>query len=117
MGESLGGRIQALRREAGLTQVQLAERSGLSFPNLRNWETGHRTPGVFALFKIARALGRSVDDFLDGVDEDASEGGAGAPRGRPRRAQDDAVARGKAEGPAAGAKGRAGRGKGRKGKG
>lgn len=106
MGESLGERIQALRLEAGLSQTQLGERTGLGAPNVRNWEQNHRTPSVFALRKIARAVGRPVDDFLDGVDEEESP-----PTSRKGKADE-----GPAEGRGGGAKGQAGGGKG-KGKG
>ncbi len=49
------------------TQERLAAQAGLAVSNIRNWEQDHRTPNVFALHKIAQALGRRMEDFVEGV--------------------------------------------------
>ena len=61
--ETLGQRLQRLRQEAGLTQEQLAAKSGLSVHNVRNWEHDHRMPGVVAVYRLAQALGVAMEVF------------------------------------------------------
>jgi transcriptional regulator with XRE-family HTH domain len=65
--ETLGQRLQRLRQAANFTQAQLAAQTGLAVSNIRNWEQDHRTPNLFALLKVARALGRRMEDFVEGV--------------------------------------------------
>jgi transcriptional regulator with XRE-family HTH domain len=64
----MGSKLQALREERGLTQVQLAERSGVPLGSLRNYEQGHRQPLLQQAAKLAKALRVSIDAF---VPEDA----------------------------------------------
>src|SRR4051794_35651029 len=85
MGETLGSRIQALRKTAGLTQSELGEKTGLGLANVRNWEQDRRVLSVFALFKIARALGLPMERFLAGVDG-AEEPSRPAPGGQAEEA-------------------------------
>ena len=67
--------LRRLREEAGLTQQQLAEKSGLPIGSLRNHEQGQRAPSWPAVVKLARALGVSTDVFADcdEVNETADE--------------------------------------------
>jgi transcriptional regulator with XRE-family HTH domain len=65
--ETLGERLKRLRKAANFTQERLAAETGLAVSNIRNWEQGHRTLNVFALFKISRTLGRKMEEFVDGV--------------------------------------------------
>ncbi len=67
--ETLGQRLKRLRQAANFTQERLGAETGLAVSNIRNWEQGHRTLNVFGLFKIARALGRKMEEFLDGLAE------------------------------------------------
>jgi transcriptional regulator with XRE-family HTH domain len=64
MGEvsRLGRRLKAFRERAGLTQDELAARSGVSRTVIAGLETGQRS-GVLldSAIKIARALGVSID--------------------------------------------------------
>jgi transcriptional regulator with XRE-family HTH domain len=54
--ETLAGRLRRLREDAGLTQQALADATGESVWNIRNWENGHRIPGLHAAYKLAREL-------------------------------------------------------------
>jgi transcriptional regulator with XRE-family HTH domain len=65
--DTLGQRLQRLRQAGNFTQAQLAAQTGLAVSNIRNWEQDHRTPNLFALFKMAQALGRRMEDFVQGV--------------------------------------------------
>ena len=49
--------LDALRRERGIGQVELAERSGIDQANLSRYFAGKYTPSVRALRRIAGALG------------------------------------------------------------
>lgn len=57
---AIGRRIAALRRELGFSQRELAARAGISQPNLTNIEAGKYSAGLDILWRISRALGRSL---------------------------------------------------------
>jgi transcriptional regulator with XRE-family HTH domain len=56
VGGSLGAEIRRRRLDAGLTLVQLAERSGLSQPFLSQVENDRSQPSMASLVRIAQAL-------------------------------------------------------------
>ncbi len=58
---TLGDRIKRRRRAAGLTQDRLAELVGVSRQAVAKWEGGLSLPSAENLFKLAKALGCSVD--------------------------------------------------------
>lgn len=60
----LGGAIRALRRERGLTLVQLAAATGLSQPFLSQLELGRSRPSMRSLFRIAAALDTTQQALL-----------------------------------------------------
>jgi transcriptional regulator with XRE-family HTH domain len=60
--------LKGLREGRGLTQAQLAERSGVPLGSLRNYEQGHRTPLLDQAAKLAKALGCSLDDLAPEVE-------------------------------------------------
>ena len=64
-----GERLRALRKNAGLTQQQLAERSGFTASVIARYEAGGSLPRPQAIEKLAAALGVSVAD-LDGSNFD-----------------------------------------------
>jgi transcriptional regulator with XRE-family HTH domain len=59
MRQLVGRNAARLRKEAGLTQEQLAERSGLSQQYISGLERGRRNPTVVTLYELATALGVS----------------------------------------------------------
>ena len=63
---SLGNRIAYFRRQAGMTQQQLAERAGISLGFLSQVEAPNMAMGVSltTLFSIADALDTPVYKFL-----------------------------------------------------
>lgn len=56
----LGRRLRDLRDAKGLTQKQLADRTGLSAIFIRKLEAGERLPSLPVLEQIAAALGARV---------------------------------------------------------
>ena len=62
----LGARIAALRREAGMSQAELAKRLNISPSAVGMYEQGRREPGTELLVTMARVLGVSVDYLLTG---------------------------------------------------
>ncbi len=60
----LGQEVQAVRTKRGLSQEQLAERSGLSISAIAFVEQGRRKPQLPTLEKIADALGVRVKDLI-----------------------------------------------------
>ncbi|WP_214403829.1 helix-turn-helix domain-containing protein [Pseudonocardia lacus] len=61
---ALGRAIRALRRERGMTLVQVAVASGLSQPFLSQLELGRCQPSMRSLFRIASALGTTQQTLL-----------------------------------------------------
>jgi transcriptional regulator with XRE-family HTH domain len=68
--ETLGQRLQRLRQAANMTQGQLAEQSGQSFGNLKNWERDYRTPGLWAALTLAKALGVALEELAECAEPD-----------------------------------------------
>ena len=63
----LGPRIAALRRSAGLSQFQLAQRLKISPSAVGMYEQGRREPSVALLIALGRELGVSMDYLLKGI--------------------------------------------------
>ena len=69
----VGHFIAAKRKEAGLTQQQLADKLAISFQAISKWENGAAYPNIEILKDLASALHVSVDEILSGR-EKAAEG-------------------------------------------
>ena len=69
MDMTIGKRIAALRKEKGLTQEELATHMGVSPQAVSKWENDQTCPDISALPKLARLLGVSVDELLEGKQE------------------------------------------------
>lgn len=57
-------RLKTLRKEAGLTQVDVAEKLGISQPAYASWERGVKKPTQENLVKLSKILYVSVDYLL-----------------------------------------------------
>lgn len=64
-------RLKLLRKEAGLTQVQLAEKMGVSKGTVAMWEIGKREPNFETLDTLSNIFDRRIDYIL-GRSDDAS---------------------------------------------
>lgn len=55
--------IREFRKKAGLTQHDLAKRSGVSIASIQGYEQGKFRPRMSTLEKVGRALGVEVDEY------------------------------------------------------
>lgn len=69
----LGLRIAALRREANLSQAELARRLQISPSAMGMYEQGRREPSAQTLVALARELGVSTDYLLTGRPKEKEE--------------------------------------------
>ncbi len=74
--KEIGARIRAARKEKGLTQMQLAEKVGVSFQQIQKYETGKDRIFVERLQQIAQALEVPISYFFKDFNEKASLDGA-----------------------------------------
>ena len=64
MEEKLHHRVKALMKEQGMTQRELARRSGLTEASVCKYLSGARTPQAEAVVLLAKALGTTSDYLL-----------------------------------------------------
>ena len=57
----IASRIQELRKEAGMTQKDLAEKCGMAQPNIARIEAGTYATSIDVLSRIAEALGKRIE--------------------------------------------------------
>lgn len=65
MASQLGATIQRLRKEAGLTQTQLAQRCGWAMGTIQQYERGVREPRLEKLLAISSALNVPVAALVE----------------------------------------------------
>lgn len=61
-------KIKNLRVHSGMSQVQLAERLGITKSAVNAWETGTNSPSLSYIIRLAQVFGVSTD-YLLGVNE------------------------------------------------
>ena len=66
-------RLKKLRKQAQLTQVDVAEKLGISQPAYASWERGVKKPTQKNLVKIAQVLNVSVDYLVGNSEENSDE--------------------------------------------
>lgn len=66
----LGKKIRAHRDELGLTQAELADKLGLTYSSVSQWESGRATPRTPILRQLAELFNTTVADLMG---EDATE--------------------------------------------
>jgi transcriptional regulator with XRE-family HTH domain len=86
---NIGAKLRELREARGLTQDQLAERSGVPAGTVRNYEQGRREPSWQALWGLAEALGIGRGPLYDafrpclGQEADRRRGPGRPPKAKP----------------------------------
>ena len=63
--QTFGATISALRKERGMTQLELARQMGVTDKAVSKWERNLSFPDVASLPKLAEVLGTSVDELLE----------------------------------------------------
>ena len=63
-------RLKELRKQAHLTQVELAKRLGIGQSSYADWERGKKNPTQENLIKLAQILNVSVDYLVGNSDEE-----------------------------------------------
>ncbi len=69
MYEGTGARVRKVRRRTAITQVELAQRAGISADSVNKIETGHHSPRPTTLRKLATALGVEVGELMEAPPE------------------------------------------------
>jgi transcriptional regulator with XRE-family HTH domain len=81
MPEQFSERLRGAREARGMSQSDLASKTGLQPAAISHFETGQRSPSFENLRKLADALSLSVDYLLGRIDEEQhGQGLAAAPR-------------------------------------
>lgn len=78
MKKTLGMAIAELRKEQGMTQLELAEKMGVTDKAVSKWERDLSCPDINSLPILAELLQVSVDELMQ------IKKGASAPQSRPR---------------------------------
>lgn len=61
--QALGANLRRLRKAAGVTQENLAEKIGISAVHLNRIEKGHSSPSAEVLFALADSLNVTADNL------------------------------------------------------
>ena len=72
----LGKKIRAHRDELGLTQAELADKLGLTYSSVSQWESGRATPRTPILRQLADLFGTTVADLMGETPEPVRPNGA-----------------------------------------
>lgn len=62
--EKFGNRLKTLRKEKGLSQEELALKSGLNRPYISGIEQGKRNVSLEVMEKLAEALGVEIGELV-----------------------------------------------------
>ncbi len=62
--QKIGKRIVSLRKEKNMTQMELADKLGISFQAVSNWERGNSMPDISKLPELAEIFGVTLDELL-----------------------------------------------------
>ena len=69
-GERLGNKLYELRKNAGLSQEELAEKLGVSRQAVSKWECGESLPDTDNLITISKLYGVSLDALVGNVPDE-----------------------------------------------
>ncbi len=62
--EQIGKRIATLRKEQNMTQMELADKLGISYQAVSNWERGNSMPDIAKLPELVEIFNLSLDELL-----------------------------------------------------
>ena len=61
---NIGGKIAELRRAKNMTQMELADRLGISYQAVSNWERGNTMPDISKLPELIQIFGETMGELL-----------------------------------------------------
>ena len=64
--ENVGRNIAELRRRCNMTQMELADKMGISFQAVSNWERGNSMPDISKLPELAEVFDVTIDYLVTG---------------------------------------------------
>ncbi len=76
---AMGERLQVLRKGKGFSQSELAQATGIPVGSIKNWEQGIRLPRLDLAYRLAQAMGISLDVLAGEVFKES------APKKGPRK--------------------------------
>ncbi|MDE7454885.1 MAG: helix-turn-helix domain-containing protein [Clostridia bacterium] len=59
-----GEALRYAREEKGLSQLELAEKTGISHQNINRWESGKVLPNIDFCVKLANFYGITLDELV-----------------------------------------------------
>lgn len=62
--QTFGNKIASLRKESGMTQLELAEKMGVTDKAVSKWERDLSFPDVSSIPRLAEIFGVSVDELM-----------------------------------------------------
>lgn len=62
--QKIGRKVSSLRKDQNMTQMELADKMGISFQAVSNWERGNSMPDISKLAELAQVLGVTIDELL-----------------------------------------------------
>lgn len=65
INKNIGEKLRQMRRYLGLSQMELAERVGISFQQIQKYEKGITNISVTRLRQVSEALGTNIGVFLE----------------------------------------------------
>ena len=65
LDKKIGQKIKQIRKSWGLSQIELAEKIGISFQQIQKYEKGSTRISVVRLQQIAEALGVNISIFFE----------------------------------------------------
>ncbi len=80
MSGKIGDRIKICRKNAGITQKELADMAGISLMSIRRYENNERQPRIDHIKKIASILKVSISELMEYENVDGKFYGKEAPQ-------------------------------------
>jgi transcriptional regulator with XRE-family HTH domain len=65
LSSRFGNQVRKLRNKKGMSQLALAQKSGLDLTTINEIENGNREPMLKTVWRIANALGRKMSEMFD----------------------------------------------------
>ena len=67
---AIGNNIYRLLKQRRMTQHELAARIQSHDDTVSRWMTGQRQPSAYALLRISRELGVTMESLMEGIEEE-----------------------------------------------